>query len=56
MPALRARAVLVGQVPTVFAESILANALFGLRRVLRAQSSSRVRMRGLPRPACGRGL
>ncbi len=36
MPALRARAVLVGQVPTVFPESILANALFGLRHVVRA--------------------
>ncbi|MGI8729145.1 MAG: ATP-binding cassette domain-containing protein [Solirubrobacteraceae bacterium] len=36
MPALRARAVLVGQVPTVFPDSILANALFGLRHVVRA--------------------
>ena len=33
---LRARAVLVGQTPVVFPGSILANALFGLRHVVRA--------------------
>jgi phosphate transport system ATP-binding protein len=33
---LRARAVLVGQTPVVFPTSILANAAFGARRVLRA--------------------
>lgn len=36
MPTLRSRAVLVGQAPTLFADSILANALFGLRHVVRA--------------------
>lgn len=34
--ALRARCVLVGQSPVVFAGSVLDNALFGLRHVLRA--------------------
>ena len=36
LPALRARAVLVGQVPVVFPASILANAAFGVRHVMRA--------------------
>lgn len=36
LPALRARAVLVGQVPVVFPGSILANAAFALRHVMRA--------------------
>jgi len=36
LPALRARAVLVGQTPVVFPASILANAVFGLRHVVRA--------------------
>lgn len=35
LPALRARAVLVGQTPVVFPASILANAVFGLRHVAR---------------------
>lgn len=36
LPALRARAVLVGQTPVVFPASILANATFGVRHVVRA--------------------
>lgn len=36
LPALRARAALVGQVPVVFPGSVLANAAFGLRHQLRA--------------------
>lgn len=36
LPALRARAALVGQTPVVFPASILANALFGLRHLVRA--------------------
>lgn len=36
LPALRARAVLVGQTPVVFPATILANATFGLRHVVRA--------------------
>ncbi|MFI0469209.1 ATP-binding cassette domain-containing protein [Saccharopolyspora sp. 5N102] len=36
---LRARAVLVPQVPVVFPDSILANALFGIRHVVRASRS-----------------
>jgi len=36
LPALRARAVLVGQTPVVFPATILANAAFGLRHVVRA--------------------
>jgi phosphate transport system ATP-binding protein len=36
LPGLRARAVLVGQTPVVFPASILANAAFGLRHVVRA--------------------
>ena len=36
LPGLRARAVLVGQTPVVFPASILANAVFGLRHVVRA--------------------
>ncbi len=36
LPELRARAVLVGQTPVVFPGSILDNALFGLRHVVRA--------------------
>jgi len=36
LPALRAKAVLVGQTPVVFPASILANAAFGLRHVVRA--------------------
>ena len=36
LPGLRARAVLVGQTPVVFPTSILANAAFGLRHVVRA--------------------
>ncbi|MGH9156390.1 MAG: ATP-binding cassette domain-containing protein [Acidimicrobiales bacterium] len=35
LPALRARAVLVGQTPVVFPASILANAAFGLRHAVR---------------------
>ena len=35
LPGLRARAVLVGQMPVVFPASILANAAFGLRHVAR---------------------
>ena len=36
LPGLRARAVLVGQTPVVFPATILANAAFGLRHVVRA--------------------
>jgi len=36
LPALRSRAVLVGQTPVVFPASILANATFGVRHVVRA--------------------
>lgn len=36
LTALRARAVLVGQTPVVFPASVLANAVFGVRHVLRA--------------------
>ena len=36
LPGLRARAVLVGQTPVVFPASILANAAFGLRHLVRA--------------------
>ena len=36
LAALRARAVLVGQVPVVFPASILANAAFGLRHLVRS--------------------
>ena len=36
---LRARAVLVGQVPVVFPGSVLDNALFGLRHVVRAPAA-----------------
>ncbi|HUR23929.1 MAG TPA: ATP-binding cassette domain-containing protein [Acidimicrobiales bacterium] len=36
LPALRSRAVLVGQTPVVFPASILANAAFGLRHLVRA--------------------
>lgn len=36
LPALRARAVLVAQTPVVFPASILANAAFGLRHLVRA--------------------
>jgi len=36
LPGLRARAVLVGQTPVVFPASVLANAAFGLRHVVRA--------------------
>ena len=39
LPALRARAVLVGQSPVVFPASILANAAFGLRHVARLSRS-----------------
>lgn len=39
LPALRARAVLVGQAPVVFPASILANAAFGLRHLVRAPRS-----------------
>jgi phosphate transport system ATP-binding protein len=42
LAALRARAVLVGQTPVVFPASILANAAFGIRHVVRA---SRVELR-----------
>jgi len=45
-PALRARAALVGQVPTVFPMSILANAAFGLRHVVRG-SRAAVRARAV---------
>lgn len=44
LPSLRARAVLVGQTPVVFPASILANAAFGVRRVLRA-SGAEIRAR-----------
>lgn len=37
LPELRARAVLVGQTPVVFPGSVLDNALFGLRHVVRAE-------------------
>jgi phosphate transport system ATP-binding protein len=40
LPALRARAVLVGQTPVVFPVSILANAAFGLRHLVRAPRSA----------------
>jgi phosphate transport system ATP-binding protein len=46
LPALRARAVLVGQTPVVFPTSILANAAFGLRHVVRA-SRDELRARAL---------
>lgn len=36
LPSLRARAVLVGQAPVVFPASILSNAAFGLRHLVRA--------------------
>jgi len=36
LPGLRARAVLVGQIPVVFPASIRANVLFGVRHVVRA--------------------
>lgn len=36
LPGLRARAVLVGQIPVVFPASIRANVLFGVRHVIRA--------------------
>lgn len=39
LPALRARAVLVGQSPVVFPASILANTAFGLRHLVRASRS-----------------
>ena len=39
LPALRSRAVLVGQTPVVFPASILANAAFGIRRVMRVPRS-----------------
>ena len=39
LPALRARAVLVGQTPVVFPASILANATFGVRHVVRASKT-----------------
>ena len=39
LPSLRARAVLVGQVPVVFPASILANAAFALRHQVRAPRS-----------------
>jgi phosphate transport system ATP-binding protein len=39
LASLRAKAVLVGQTPVVFDESILGNALFGLRRHLRASAA-----------------
>lgn len=42
LPALRARAVLVPQVPVVFPDSILSNALFGLRHLVRAPQSTLV--------------
>ncbi|WP_019815643.1 ATP-binding cassette domain-containing protein [Saccharomonospora saliphila] len=44
LAALRARAVLVPQVPVVFPDSILGNALFGIRHVVR-DSRSRLRER-----------
>jgi phosphate transport system ATP-binding protein len=44
LPALRARAGLVGQTPVLFADSILGNALFGVRHVLRA-SRTQLRVR-----------
>ena len=39
LPSLRARAVLVGQSPVVFPASILANAAFGVRHLVRASRS-----------------
>lgn len=39
LAALRARAVLVGQTPVVFPTSILANAVFGVRHLLRASKA-----------------
>ena len=39
LPALRARATLVGQVPVVFPASILANAAFAVRHVTRASKA-----------------
>src|SRR5205085_6860871 len=45
-PALRAQAALVGQVPTVFPVSIIANAAFGLRHVVRG-SRQAVRARAI---------
>lgn len=39
LPALRARAVLVGQVPVVFPASILANAAFAVRHQVRASKA-----------------
>ena len=47
LPALRARAVLVGQVPVVFPGSILANAAFALRHQVKASKAElRERCRG----------
>jgi phosphate transport system ATP-binding protein len=43
---LRSRAVLVGQTPVVFPGSVLDNALFGLRHVVRAPAAD-LRVRGL---------
>lgn len=48
LPSLRARAVLVGQAPVVFPASILANAAFGVRHLVRA---SRVELRARCRSA-----
>ncbi len=40
LPGLRSRATLVGQVPVVFPQSVLANALFGARHVVRASRAA----------------
>lgn len=40
LPDLRAQAVLVGQTPVVFGGSVLDNALFGLRHVVRARRAA----------------
>ena len=40
LPALRARAVLVGQTPVVFPGSVLANATLGIRHVVRATKAA----------------
>lgn len=52
LPALRARAVLVAQTPVVFPSSILANAGFGLRHLVRVpRSELRRRVEGALREA-----
>lgn len=48
LPALRARAVLVGQTPVVFPGTVLANATLGIRHVVRA---TKAQLRGRARSA-----